>query len=43
MKVIIDEEAQGDLDRIYIWIAKDNPRAADKVIEHVLKRRRLRT
>ena len=37
MKVIIDEEAQGDLDRIYVWIAKDNPRDADEVIEHVLE------
>ncbi len=36
MKVIFDEEARGDLDRIYAWIAKDNPAIADTVIERIL-------
>ncbi|HEY4516737.1 MAG TPA: type II toxin-antitoxin system RelE/ParE family toxin [Candidatus Paceibacterota bacterium] len=36
MKVILDEEARSDLDRIYAWIAKDNSAAADSVIERIL-------
>jgi toxin ParE1/3/4 len=37
MKVIIREAAYDDLDRIYAWIAKDRPRAADSVIDRVLE------
>jgi toxin ParE1/3/4 len=37
MKVIIREAAYDDLDRIYAWIAKDRPRAADAVIERILE------
>lgn len=37
MKVIIDEEARDDLDKIYAWIAKDSPTIADSVIERILK------
>lgn len=36
MKVIIRESAYGDLDRIYAWIAKDRPRAANAVVERIL-------
>jgi plasmid stabilization system protein ParE len=36
MKVIIREAAYDDLDRIYAWIAKDAPRAADTVAETIL-------
>jgi toxin ParE1/3/4 len=36
MRVIIREAAYEDLDRIYAWIAKDRPRAADAVIERIL-------
>jgi plasmid stabilization system protein ParE len=36
MRVIIRETAYDDLDRIYAWIAKDRPRAADAVIERIL-------
>jgi toxin ParE1/3/4 len=37
MRVIIREAAYDDLDRIYAWIAKDRPRAADAVIERILE------
>jgi len=36
MKVVIDEEARSDLDRIHAWIAKDSPAIADTVIERIL-------
>jgi len=36
MRVIIREAAYADLDRIYSWIAKDNPRAAASVIDRIL-------
>jgi toxin ParE1/3/4 len=37
MRVIIQEAAYEDLDRIYAWIAKDRPRAADAVIARILR------
>jgi plasmid stabilization system protein ParE len=37
MKVLIRQAAYGDLDRIYAWIAKDRPGAADDVIERILE------
>jgi plasmid stabilization system protein ParE len=37
MRVIIREGAYGDLSRIYEWIAKDRPRAADFVIDRILR------
>ncbi len=37
MKVIIREAAYDDLDRIYAWIAKDRPRAADTVVDRILE------
>ena len=36
MNVIIREAAQGDLDRIYSWIAQHRPRAARQVIDRIL-------
>jgi plasmid stabilization system protein ParE len=36
MRVIIREAAYADLDRIFSWIAKDNPRAAYSVIDRIL-------
>jgi toxin ParE1/3/4 len=38
MKVIIRERADSDLDRIYAWIEKDNPRAAVEVIRRIRER-----
>ena len=37
MRVIIREAAYDDLNRIYAWIAKDRPRAADSVIDRILE------
>lgn len=37
MKVIIREAAYDDLDRIFIWIAKDRPRSAHSVIDRILE------
>ena len=36
MRVIVRESAYDDLDRIYAWIAKDRPRAADSVTDRIL-------
>jgi addiction module RelE/StbE family toxin len=38
MKIIIRERADADLDRIYAWIEKDNPRAAVEVIRRIRER-----
>ena len=35
MKVTFSEGANGDLDREFAWIAKDNPRAAYKMIARI--------
>ena len=35
MKVTFSEGANGDLDRVFAWIAKDNPRAAYKMIARI--------
>jgi toxin ParE1/3/4 len=37
MRVIVREAAYHDLERIHAWIAKDQPRAADTVIERILQ------
>jgi toxin ParE1/3/4 len=37
MRVNIREAAYDDLDRIYAWIAKDQPRSADAVTAAILK------
>lgn len=36
MRVIIREAAYADLERIYAWIARDNPRAAQSVVDRIL-------
>ncbi len=38
MKVIIREAAEGDLDRIFAWIAKDNPRAVADMVARIRDR-----
>jgi toxin ParE1/3/4 len=38
MRVVVRAAAERDLDRIYEWIAKDNPRAALGVIERIVGR-----
>jgi plasmid stabilization system protein ParE len=38
MKVIIREAAEDDLDRIFAWIAKDNPRAAADMVSRIRDR-----
>jgi toxin ParE1/3/4 len=35
MRVIFDPAASEDLDRIFAWIAKDNPRAAFEIISRI--------
>ena len=35
MKVVVREAAFRDLEAIYAWIAKDNPRAAAGVVERI--------
>jgi addiction module RelE/StbE family toxin len=35
MKITFDPRASDDLDRIFDWIAKDNPRAAHDVIDAI--------
>ena len=35
MKVIFDDEALDDLQRIFAWIAKDNRRAAENLLARI--------
>jgi toxin ParE1/3/4 len=35
MRVLFDEEALDDLRRIFEWIAKDNPRAAEALVARI--------
>ncbi len=35
MKVVVRESAALDIDAIYSWISKDNPRAAANVVERI--------
>lgn len=35
MKVIVREKAEEDLDRIFAWIAEDNPRAAADMVSRI--------
>jgi plasmid stabilization system protein ParE len=37
VRVIIRESAYDDLERIYAWIEKDQPRSADSVIDRILE------
>ena len=36
MKVIFREAAYADLDRIFLWIARDRPRSAHAVVDRIL-------
>jgi len=36
MRVIFDDEALDDLQDIFSWIAKDNRRAAEKIVARIL-------
>jgi toxin ParE1/3/4 len=36
MKVVFREAAYADLDRIFIWIARDRPRSARSVVDRIL-------
>jgi toxin ParE1/3/4 len=38
MKVIVREAAEDDLDRIFAWIAEDNPRAAVEMVSRIRDR-----
>jgi len=38
MKVIVRASAEDDLDRIFSWIAKDNPRAAADMVRRIRQR-----
>jgi toxin ParE1/3/4 len=38
MKVIVREAAEDDIDRIFAWIAKDNPRAAADMVSRIRDR-----
>jgi plasmid stabilization system protein ParE len=35
MRVVFDEEALEDLRRIFEWISKDNPKAADALVTRI--------
>jgi plasmid stabilization system protein ParE len=35
MKVAFDDEVLDDLRRIFLWIATDNPRAAEKIVARI--------
>jgi plasmid stabilization system protein ParE len=36
MRVVVREGAYDDLERIYAWIARDEPRLADNVVERIV-------
>ena len=38
MRVVFDEEALEDLRRIFEWISKDNPKAADALVTRIFDR-----
>jgi toxin ParE1/3/4 len=38
MKIVVREKADRDLDSIFAWIAKDNPRAAAGMIRRIRQR-----
>jgi toxin ParE1/3/4 len=38
MKVVLREAAEDDLDRIFVWISKDNPVAAADIIARIRDR-----
>jgi toxin ParE1/3/4 len=38
MKIVIREQVDADLDRIFEWIAKDSPHAATEIIRRIRQR-----
>jgi len=38
MRVVFDDEALDDLQRIFEWISKDNPKAADALVTRIFDR-----
>jgi toxin ParE1/3/4 len=38
MRVVFDDEALEDLQRIFEWISKDNPKAADALVTRIFDR-----
>jgi toxin ParE1/3/4 len=38
MKVVMRESAEDDLDRIFAWVAKDNPTAAAEIVARICDR-----
>ena len=38
MRVVFDDEALDDLQRIFAWIAKDNPSAAERLVARIFAR-----
>jgi addiction module RelE/StbE family toxin len=38
MKIVIREQVDADLDRIFEWIAEDSPRAATEIIRRIRQR-----
>jgi addiction module RelE/StbE family toxin len=38
MKVVVHQDAEDDLDRIFVWIAKDNPSAAADMVARIRDR-----
>ena len=37
MRVILREAAYADLEQIFAWIAKDNPKAASKIVSEIFE------
>jgi toxin ParE1/3/4 len=38
LKLLVEERAAADIERIYAWIARDNPRAALRMVRRVERR-----
>jgi addiction module RelE/StbE family toxin len=38
MRLVFEEEALDDLQGIFNWIAKDNPRAAERLIDRIFRK-----
>ena len=38
MRLIVEEDALDDLRSIFTWIAKDNPRAAERLIDRIFRK-----
>ena len=38
MRLVLEEDALGDLQDIFSWITKDNPRAAERLINRIFRK-----